>query len=165
MHSQENQEILESSVPEEGVQNGEKEQEQSERERTDEVSNLAPAYSLTLPETWKDRVIDKKSGTSGQGFYQKSSYERMGDGLLFYIEIWQNGEYINMPDYEIWGHAGQVLTREQLYSQVWDNDNTYNVDNLVKAHMKQPVSTQALRKKLSWQKTSAVCMMRWTLWR
>lgn len=40
-------------------------------------------------------------------------------------------------------HAGQVLTREQLYSQVWDNENSYNVDNLIKAHIK------ALRKKLT----------------
>lgn len=40
-------------------------------------------------------------------------------------------------------HAGQVLTREQLYSQVWESDNSYNVDNLVKAHIK------TLRKKLT----------------
>lgn len=40
-------------------------------------------------------------------------------------------------------HAGQVLTREQLYSQVWENDNSYNVDNLVKTHIK------TLRKKLT----------------
>ena len=40
-------------------------------------------------------------------------------------------------------HAGQVLSREQLYTQVWENDNSYNVDNLVKAHIK------TLRKKLT----------------
>lgn len=39
-------------------------------------------------------------------------------------------------------HAGQVLTREQLYSYVWKEDAFYNVDELVKAHIK------ALRKKL-----------------
>lgn len=40
-------------------------------------------------------------------------------------------------------HAGQVLSREQLYSQVWNNENTYNVDETVKSHIK------TLRKKLT----------------
>ncbi|MEQ3170105.1 response regulator transcription factor [Dysosmobacter welbionis] len=39
-------------------------------------------------------------------------------------------------------HAGQVLSREQLYSYVW-NEDAHNVDELVKAHIK------ALRKKLT----------------
>lgn len=40
-------------------------------------------------------------------------------------------------------HAGQVLSREQLYSLVWNEENTYNVDDMVKAHIK------TLRKKLT----------------
>lgn len=40
-------------------------------------------------------------------------------------------------------HAGQVLSREQLYSYVWNQDIQYNVDELVKAHIK------ALRRKLT----------------
>lgn len=40
-------------------------------------------------------------------------------------------------------HAGQVLSREQLYSAVWNEDSTYNIDESVKAHIK------ALRKKLT----------------
>lgn len=39
-------------------------------------------------------------------------------------------------------HAGQVLTREQLYSAVWNENSGYNIDESVKAHIK------ALRKKL-----------------
>lgn len=39
-------------------------------------------------------------------------------------------------------HAGQVLSREQLYSNVW-NEDAYNVDELIKAHIK------AIRRKLS----------------
>lgn len=39
-------------------------------------------------------------------------------------------------------HAGQVLSREQLYSYVWRED-AHNVDEVVKAHIK------ALRKKLT----------------
>lgn len=40
-------------------------------------------------------------------------------------------------------HAGQVLSREQLYGYVWNQDVQYNVDELVKAHIK------ALRRKLT----------------
>lgn len=40
-------------------------------------------------------------------------------------------------------HAGQVLSREQLYGYVWNQDVQYNIDDLVKAHIK------ALRKKLT----------------
>ena len=39
-------------------------------------------------------------------------------------------------------HPGQVFTRNQLYSKVWDDDCTVNVDDSVKAHIK------TLRKKL-----------------
>lgn len=40
-------------------------------------------------------------------------------------------------------HPGQVLSREQLYSQVWSEDTAINVDDVVKAHIK------TIRKKLS----------------
>lgn len=40
-------------------------------------------------------------------------------------------------------HAGQVLSREQLYNAVWSEHSAYNVDESVKAHIK------ALRKKLT----------------
>lgn len=40
-------------------------------------------------------------------------------------------------------HAGQVLSREQLYSQIWNDENSYNVDEAVKSHIK------TLRKKLT----------------
>lgn len=40
-------------------------------------------------------------------------------------------------------HPGQVLSREQIYSQVWDTDTAFDVDEIVKSHIK------TLRKKLS----------------
>lgn len=40
-------------------------------------------------------------------------------------------------------HAGQVLSREQLYSQVWPNDREFNVDASIKNHIKK------LRQKLT----------------
>lgn len=40
-------------------------------------------------------------------------------------------------------NAGRVISREQLYEQVWSEDTAYDVDGLVKTHIK------TLRKKLS----------------
>lgn len=40
-------------------------------------------------------------------------------------------------------HAGQVLSREQLYSLVWNNENAYDIDEAVKSQIK------TLRKKLT----------------
>lgn len=40
-------------------------------------------------------------------------------------------------------HQGQVLSREQIYDYVWNEDSAFNVDNVVKAHIK------AIRKKLA----------------
>lgn len=40
-------------------------------------------------------------------------------------------------------HPGQILSREQIYSHVWNEDTTFNVDDVVKAHIK------SIRKKLS----------------
>lgn len=40
-------------------------------------------------------------------------------------------------------NPGQVFSREQLYEHVWDEESVFNVDDVVKAHIK------ALRRKLS----------------
>lgn len=40
-------------------------------------------------------------------------------------------------------HAGQVLSREQLYSLIWKEENGYNIDEIIKTHIK------TLRKKLT----------------
>lgn len=40
-------------------------------------------------------------------------------------------------------HSGQVLSRDQIYNYVWNEDMAFNVDDVVKAHIK------AIRKKLS----------------
>lgn len=45
--------------------------------------------------------------------------------------------------FQLASHAGQVLSREQLYSAVWKENAICNVDEQVKAHIK------ALRKKLA----------------
>ncbi|SFG46842.1 Transcriptional regulatory protein, C terminal [Enterocloster clostridioformis] len=58
------------------------------------------------------------------------------------------GELLNLTRKEfellffLASHAGQVLSREQIYSAVWNADSVYNVDEIVKAHIK------TLRKKM-----------------
>lgn len=58
------------------------------------------------------------------------------------------GELLNLTRKEfellffLANHAGQVLSREQIYSAVWNADSVYNVDEIVKAHIK------TLRKKM-----------------
>ena len=47
-------------------------------------------------------------------------------------------------------HAGQVLSREQLYNQVWNSDTVFNVDEVVKSHIK------TLRKKLASSNTDYI---------
>lgn len=60
-----------------------------------------------------------------------------------------NGEPMNLTRkefdllFQLASHAGQVLSREQLYSAVWNENAICNVDEQVKAHIK------ALRKKLA----------------
>lgn len=60
-----------------------------------------------------------------------------------------NGEplYLTRKEFDLLfclaSHAGQVLSREQLYQMVWEENSAYNVDETVKAHIK------SLRKKLT----------------
>lgn len=64
-------------------------------------------------------------------------------------QVLLNNEVLNLTRKEfdllfcLASHAGQVLSREQLYQMVWDENFAYNVDETVKAHIK------TLRKKLT----------------
>lgn len=64
-------------------------------------------------------------------------------------EVILNGEAMNLTRKEfdllfcLASHAGQVLSREQLYSLVWNNENAYDIDEAVKSQIK------TLRKKLT----------------
>lgn len=51
-------------------------------------------------------------------------------------------------------HPGQVLSREQIYDYVWNEDTAFNVDDVVKAHIK------AIRKKLSLADTKYIQTVR-----
>lgn len=64
-------------------------------------------------------------------------------------QVLLNNEVLNLTRKEfdllfcLASHAGQVLSREQLYQMVWDENSAYNVDETVKSHIK------TLRKKLT----------------
>lgn len=64
-------------------------------------------------------------------------------------QVTLKGESLNLTRKEfdllfcLASHAGQVLSRGQLYNQIWTAENTINVDDSVKNHIKR------LRKKLS----------------
>lgn len=64
-------------------------------------------------------------------------------------QVYLNGDIISLTRkefellYYLASYAGQVLSREQLYEIVWGNSNSYNVDELIKAHIK------SIRKKMS----------------
>ena len=64
-------------------------------------------------------------------------------------QVLLGGEELNLTRKEfdilfcLASHAGQVLSREQLYQMAWNENSAYNVDETVKAHIK------SLRKKLT----------------
>lgn len=75
---------------------------------------------------------------------------------LLQRQAFQAGKNLNLTRKEfdilccLASHPGQVLSREQLYEEVWQSQETYHVDEVVKAHIK------ALRRKLSSEKTEYI---------
>lgn len=69
------------------------------------------------------------------------------DPLSRQVFLKRNEVYLTKIEFDLLfylaSNPGQVFTREQLYYQVWNDQAVYNVDDVVKAHIK------ALRKKLS----------------
>lgn len=85
----------------------ESEKDRTESGDTDESGQAAAAsFRVTLPENWRDLVIEEQQGSDGCIYYQKKSYERMGDGWLFSITVFTDGSYVNLPDYQVWGYDG-----------------------------------------------------------
>ena len=69
----------------------------------------APAFFLELPEGWENLVIEERQENGTVSFLQKKSWESMGDGCLFSLSIFDDGSYVNLPDYEIWGYDGPYV--------------------------------------------------------
>lgn len=109
-----------------------------------EISDMR--YSLTLAR----QLICSEANHTPQGDYSYTL--AFGSDLIIEPEkrqVYLKGKKLNLPRKEydmlfcLASNTGKILSREQLYAQVWDDDTSFNVDELVKAHIK------TLRKKLS----------------
>ena len=85
----------------------------------------APLFSLKLPESWKDLVIEERQENGTVHFLQKKSWESMGDGRLFSLIMFADASYVNLPDYEIWGYDGPYV-----YVVSRPTDVCFDADNL-----------------------------------
>lgn len=104
-------EMLEGKVPEteinksEVLENGDMEKAEEPETQADDLESRH-SFSVTLPENWDEKVIRREAAGGAVLFCQKSSYEKMGDGLLFSIRTYEDGSYRNLPDYRILGYDG-----------------------------------------------------------
>ena len=103
-------------------------------------------HSLTLAQ----KLICSDTNPAPPGDYSYTL--AFGNDLIIEPEkrqVYLKGKKLNLTRKEydmlfcLASNAGKILNREQLYAQVWDEATSYNVDELVKAHIK------TLRKKLS----------------
>ncbi|MFT4106991.1 MAG: YARHG domain-containing protein [Lacrimispora sp.] len=71
-------------------------------------ASKAPGFEVDLPKDWNDLAV-RKEFEGGCSYHQKKSYDLMGDGVLFYIQSYSDGSYVNLPDYEVWGYDGPYV--------------------------------------------------------
>ncbi len=87
----------------------ETEESDTERERIFQDSAFkAPGFEMVLPEDWNGLAV-RKEFEGGCSYHQKKSYDLMGDGVLFYIQVYSDCSYVNLPDYEVWGYDGPYV--------------------------------------------------------
>ncbi len=112
-------------------------------ENTDSIDNR---YSLTLAK----QLIFSEANQTPPGDYSYTL--AFGSDLIIEPEkrqVYLKGKKLNLTRKEydmlfcLASNAGKILSREQLYAQIWDDDTSFNVDDLVKTHIK------TLRKKLA----------------
>lgn len=108
----------------------EKSKEPKESTLSEPAENIeetpAAEFSIEFPNDWKGRYVEKRLDNGGMIVFQRSSYEKMGDGMLFAISIYDNGDYINEPDYEILGYDGArvyAMLRPTDVAFYWEDDN------------------------------------------
>ena len=103
-------------------------------------------HSLTLAQ----KLICSDTNPAPPGDYSYTL--AFGNDLIIEPErrqVYLKGKKLNLPRKEydmlfcLASNAGKILSREQIYVQVWEEDNSFNVDDLVKTHIK------TLRKKLA----------------
>ena len=103
-------------------------------------------HSLTLAQ----KLICSDTNPAPPGDYSYTL--AFGNDLIIEPErrqVYLKGKKLNLTRKEydmlfcLASNAGKILSREQIYAQVWEEDNSFNVDDLVKTHIK------TLRKKLA----------------
>ena len=119
---------------------------------------IAPVLILSTAADHVDRLETLQAGA-----LMKISIERNAKSNHFFTLIMGNGLIIDPQNRQVFlkekelkltkkefdllfclaSNPGQVFSREQLYNYVWEEEAIYNVDDVVKAHIK------GLRKKLS----------------
>ena len=68
-------------------------------------------YIFGFPAGWqgKYRIEDREGTFPYVLVQQKASYEKMGDGMLFAVAAYQDGSYVNLPDYHIWAYDKETV--------------------------------------------------------
>ena len=87
----------------------ETEESEAEQEPTFEIpASQAPGIKMDLPKDWNGLTV-RKEFEGGCSFHQKKSYDLIGDGVLFYLQVYTDCSYVNLPDYEVWGYDGSYV--------------------------------------------------------
>ncbi|WP_333650581.1 YARHG domain-containing protein [Lacrimispora sp.] len=96
----------------------ETEQPETEQESALQSSaSQAPGFEMDMPKDWNSLAI-RKEFEGGCSYYQKKSYDLIGDGVLFFIQSYSDGSYVNLPDYEVWGYDGPYVYAMSLPTDV-----------------------------------------------
>lgn len=87
----------------------ETEESEAEQEPTFEIpASQVPGIKMDLPKDWNGLTV-RKEFEGGCSFHQKKSYDLIGDGVLFYLQVYTDCSYVNLPDYEVWGYDGSYV--------------------------------------------------------
>lgn len=92
-------------------------------------------FSFELPADWENLAVVDIQEDGGVLVYERRSYDMMGGGELFGIIMLQDGQYVNMPDYSIWGYDGETVyvmwqpTDVTFYLEDADIQKTYHQMN------------------------------------
>ena len=79
-------------------------------ENEEETERLSPpAFSIDIPDEWLELTVEEERENGGRIYYQKSSYEKMGDGMIFSIVIYDDGSYIDVPESRVLGTDGPYV--------------------------------------------------------
>lgn len=91
----------------------------------DDSGKTIAEFTILYPEAWNGLYVEKQLEGGGILICQKKSYDLNGDGALFSITIFEDGAYVNEPDYEILGYDGSdvyVMKKPTDVTFYWENE-------------------------------------------